>query len=330
MRESVDPETTLDVSHLLDLLDILVPRQYSIASSPSRDSPRKGDDGLVSLQLCVAIKQGTTPFRRRFIGVSSRHFRDMVPRAAPVSEGDDGGDIDDLRMWIRRGSFARIPLNCGSSFSATADKQVPGRPSAEIGRPVLFVGAGTGIAPLRGISRERLWVQEGESATDDAMIVTANDTAAAALSGKEGVPMSDLNQSTTVNSDVVPPPGHDNILVFGCRKKDTDFVYRDEWTSLSSFSPTSLRVLTAFSQDQSHKLYVQKVLREADSRSLIAEHILVRQGAVCIAGGTRVAQAVKEEIVEALAERVEGGKKEAVRIVNLLKRKGLIAIEAWS
>ena len=63
-----------------------------------------------------------------------------------------------------------------------------------------------------------------------------------------------------------------------------------------------IRVLTAFSQDQQHKLYVQRVVREADNFSLIATHILERGGAVYIAGGAKMTRAVKDEFVECLAK----------------------------
>jgi sulfite reductase alpha subunit-like flavoprotein len=61
-------------------------------------------------------------------------------------------------------------------------------------------------------------------------------------------------------------------------------------------------VLTAFSQDQQHKLYVQRVVREADNFSLIATHILERGGAVYIAGDAKMTRAVKDEFVECLAK----------------------------
>ena len=40
----------------------------------------------------------------------------------------------------------------------------------------------------------------------------------------------------------------DNMLVFGCRHRDADFLCRDEWETLSSTG--KLTLLTAFSRDQ--------------------------------------------------------------------------------
>jgi sulfite reductase alpha subunit-like flavoprotein len=116
----------------------------------------------------------------------------------------------------------------------------------------------------------------------------------------------------------------DNILVFGCRILTSDYYYGHEWTGL--VKDELLRLITAFSHDQGHgKLYVQRALRE-----LIATHLLNRMGAVYIAGGSKMARAVKDEIVVALGARLKGGRKMQRNNLNKLKRLGLFSIEAWS
>jgi sulfite reductase alpha subunit-like flavoprotein len=161
--------------------------------------------------------------------------------------------------------------------------------------PVLCVGAGTGIAPLRALLLERDAVRT---------IASSDDNSFSALDESE------------------------NILVFGCRKQACDYYYKDEWQQMSA--ERRVRVLTAFSQDQSHKIYVQKVLREGDGGRLIAKHILEKNGALFIAGGPKMARAVKEEVVEALGKELEGGEKQANQVLNKLQRIGKFSIEAWS
>ena len=169
--------------------------------------------------------------------------------------------------------------------------------------PVMFVGAGTGIAPLRGMIRERefwssarLWSAEGAGQRLDGDGYRA-----------------------------------DNTLVFGCRKEAKDFYYAEEWAGVNpgAANPNTLRVLTAFSQDQRNKIYVQKVVREADGTELLANHLLVHKGALYIAGGTKMAKAVKEEVVEALEARLEGGRAEAIKFLAILRKRGLFCVEAW-
>ena len=102
-----------------------------------------------------------------------------------------------------------------------------------------------------------------------------------------------------------------------------------------------IRLLTAFSQDQNHKLYVQKVLREADDGTLIAKHILESPcGAIYIAGNPKMARAVKQEIIEALTDvlvatpgtalaTAAAAEKHANKILNKMQRMGRFSIEAW-
>jgi sulfite reductase alpha subunit-like flavoprotein len=121
---------------------------------------------------------------------------------------------------------------------------------------------------------------------------------------------------------------NENILVFGCRKEHSDYYYQDEWQQMSG--EKRMRVLTAFSRDQFQKIYVQKVLREAGGGALITKHILERNGALYIAGGPKMARAVKEEVIEALGKELEGGEKQANQLLNKLQRIGKFSIEAWS
>lgn len=139
--------------------------------------------------------------------------------------------------------------------------------------------------------------------------------------GTVALPPSNQNDTAIVGDE-------DNILVFGCRKKTMDYYYGNEWEKLTNSK--CLQLIPAFSRDQTHKLYVQRALREAHGGELIARHILEQNGAVYIAGGSKMARAVKDEIVEALGARLDGGEKDAKRLLNKLKRKGLFSIEAWS
>ena len=49
-----------------------------------------------------------------------------------------------------------------------------------------------------------------------------------------------------------------------------------------------------------------------------------------IAGGSKMARAVKDEIVVALGAVLDGGEKDAKKFLNKLKRIGVFSIEAWS
>ena len=282
----------LTISDLLTLLPSMSPRHFSIASSPSylkyQSSLSKHANGF-DLELCVAVVEGTTPLGRPYAGCCSKYLASIIPDPSDAEKG-----TDSLCLWIHSGSFSTLPLTLAT------ESQVDSR-SRYFETPVMCVGAGTGIAPLRALILEREYQQLLDKKCAD--IITLNE-----------------NGSSTAELD--------NVLIFGCRTKSDDYYYGDEWEQLTKVK--RLRLISAYSRGQEHKLYVQRALKEADGGELIANHILDRRGAVYIAGGSKMARAVKDEIVAALGTRFDGGEKDAKRLLNKLKRTGLFSIEAWS
>ncbi|TID25762.1 NADPH-cytochrome P450 reductase [Venturia nashicola] len=53
------------------------------------------------------------------------------------------------------------------------------------------------------------------------------------------------------------------ILFFGCRRKDEDFIYKDEWDEYKQALGDSFEIHTAFSREGPNKVYVQHKLKEA-------------------------------------------------------------------
>jgi len=286
--------SVLTISHLLALLPSIAPRHFSIASSPSflnhQSSLSKHVIGF-ELELCVAVVEGTTPLGRSYSGCCSRYLASIVP---DVADMDNGSDF--VCLWIHPGSFSALPL----TLAADTRQEDSGR-NNYFETPVMCIGAGTGIAPLRSLLFEREYQ----------ILSNAKD--------------SDL---LTKNGNESPADDTDNILISGCRTRTDDYYYGDEWESLTNSK--RLRLIQAFSREQEHKLYVQRALKEADGGELIANHILDRRGAVYIAGGSKMARAVKDEIVAALGTRFDGGEKDAKKLLTKLKRVGLFSIEAWS
>eukprot|EP00979_Chaetoceros_neogracilis_P013105 scaffold3666_cov268-Chaetoceros_neogracile.AAC.16 len=273
----------LTIGHLLMILSPIMPRHFSIASAPSGLSDgievntnergytlRNGKFGF-DMELCVAVVKGKTRYGRQYQGLCSVYFSYLKPTSR-----------QDVHIWIRPGSFGKLPL------------QVDER--GEFETPVMCVGAGTGVAPLRSLLQER-----------------------------------EAARKMSLSSVELPPtsvPQSKNILVLGCRKSSMDFYYKKEWEEMKLKG--DLRLLTAFSQDQEHKLYVQKILREADEGTLIAKHILENNGCIYIAGGAKMARAVKDEIVESLGNILPTGEKGAKILLYKLQRAGKFSVEAWS
>ena len=271
----------LTIEFLVSLLSPMRPRDFSIASSPSEDrfGLRTGPQNTsFHVDLCVAVVAGTTPLGRSYHGLCSHYLSKLS-----VENLTAGGPL--VRLWIRPGSFRKLPL----SIHVTDGVH-------RMAEPVLCIGAGTGIAPLRGLVREReaLWTL---SSTD----------------------LSSPNSNDELDRD--------NLLVFGCRKESADFYYRNEWQAI--INKGHLGVLTAFSRDQWHKIYVQQVLEKTEKEhELISRHLLERNGAIYIAGGPKMARAVKEVIVESIAKQLKGDKK-ALSFLSALQRRGKFCVEAW-
>ena len=283
----------MTLEDLLGVLPSIAPRSFSIASSPSyiQMNPSRPLAKGFELELCVAVVEGRTPFGRPYAGCCSK-FLDSILPCSDQTTSDDGPDI--VRLWIQPGSFSNLPLDSQENHPSSHHY---------FATPVMYVGSGTGIAPLRSLILERESVRMENGAT------------------------ASFSSSTTEDHY---DDKYDNILVFGCRSKAKDYYYGKEWEKLAS--TIRLRTIPAFSRDQKvGKLYVQRALREADggNGNLIVKHILENNGAVYIAGGSKMARAVKDEIVEALTNAL-GSEKTARKLLNKLKRAGLFSIEAWS
>ena len=76
---------------------------------------------------------------------------------------------------------------------------------------------------------------------------------------------------------------------------------------------------------------MQQVLRntDPDGRKLLL-HVVEKNGCVYIAGGPKMAHAVRQEIVELLSQQLSGSEKQAQQLLNRLQRAGRFCVEAWS
>ncbi|KAJ3171496.1 NADPH-dependent diflavin oxidoreductase 1 [Geranomyces variabilis] len=108
------------LKHLLDLIPPIRPRSFSIASSPTA---RPGQ-----IDLCVAIVEYSTKLKAPRAGVCTKWMKRLKPD-------------DVVRCAIKRGTL-RLPPTPPPSLSAPP--------------PVVCVGPGTGVAPMRALLQERI------------------------------------------------------------------------------------------------------------------------------------------------------------------------------
>lgn len=284
-----DDGSKLTIEAILGLLLPIRPRLFSIASSPTKDwmtrNEKSSTKEAFSVELCVAAVEGTTRHGRKFHGLCSSYLCNIM-------SANEINPPPFVRLWIQPGSFHGLPLHFPSVSTTNTEES--------LSTPVMCIGAGTGIAPLRSIIQERVAKSH----------------------------LSNINTSSSTLKQIQHPCS--NILIFGCRKKDMDFYYEDEWNILEHSG--LLQILTAFSQDQWHKVYVQQVLEsEKFGREKIVRHLIDNEGAIYIAGGPKMARAVNDVVLEALCQFANcSDEKNARKTLSKLQYLGLYSVEAWS
>ena len=126
--------------------------------------------------------------------------------------------------------------------------------------PIIMVGPGTGVAPFRSFIRHR------------------------AHAAPLGAPMA----------------ASENILFFGSRRREQDFLYGDEFDALEKDG--KLHLVTAFSREQKEKVYVQDRIKE---QADLVWNALENKGHFYICGdGEHMCGAVELALEQLVTERI--------------------------
>jgi NADPH-ferrihemoprotein reductase len=158
--------------------------------------------------------------------------------------------------------------------------------------PIIMIGPGTGVAPMRGFIRERY--QES-------------------LMGN--------NVGTT-------------WLFFGCRYKDQDFLYNDEFEEIKlqikeQGLAFDFRLTTAFSREGKQKVYVQH--RLAQERENIWELLDKQNGHIYVCGDAkRMASDVSKELEKMAMEIGKMSQQAAAKYFKGLRTKGRYQEDVWA
>ena len=244
-------------------------RQFSIASGGQL---KRTADGKSSFDLLVAIVKYKTVIKKIRQGVCTRYLAAMSPGA-------------EMLVTLQKGGL--------------------GITRAEARKPVVLIGPGTGVAPMRSLIWERLqWAEEFE-----------------AQAGKRENRVGNGN-GTYINTNTIGQ----TILFFGCRNLSSDYFYRQDWAHLKTKMP--LQVFTAFSRDQSQKIYVQDILKQ--QADLVFRLLHDSGGIVYVCGSSgKMPQAVRAAITEVL--KTCGGMPLATaeEYLKAMEREGRYRQETW-
>ncbi|KAL6718659.1 NAPDH-dependent diflavin reductase [Lecanora helva] len=232
-------------------------RQFSIASGGSL---KKSPNGTTRFELLVAIVKYKTVIKKIREGVCTRYL-------ANLPEGLH------LNVTLQKGGLA-----------VSKD---------EARRPVIMIGPGTGVAPMRSLIWERkLWLQDFNMLTPAVSFETTNDAS----------------------------------LFFGCRNEAADYFFRDEWQDLQGQMP--LTVHPAFSRDQRHKVYVQDLIRkQSDS---VYKMLYEANGLIYVCGSSgKMPQAVRAALVKVFEESGQMSHDVANEYLERIEEQGRYKQETW-
>jgi len=254
------PSIKIPWQYALTILPIMRGRQFSIASGGRL---KYNEDGSTRVQLLVAIANPPNPiikYRKRY-GVCTRYIAKLEAH-------------QKLSIMIQPG-YLDVKKD-------------------EIAVPVLMVGPGTGVAPMRSMIYERLeWAKESCSNTPSSY------------------------------------PYAVGLLFFGCRNEEADYFFRDEWQSLRD---QGLTVFAGFSRDRDKsKTYVQDMIRAQSG--LVRDILLGRQGKIYVCGSSgNMPKGVREALLDVIREDNTIGDQGADQVegyLDRLEREGRYKQETW-
>ncbi|KAF1847337.1 sulfite reductase flavo protein alpha-component [Cucurbitaria berberidis CBS 394.84] len=242
---------------ICSIIPALRGRQFSIASALNASA---AIHGKTEIELLIAIVKYKTVIKRIRQGVATRYI-------ASLASGQD--------------------------ITVTLSKGGLGVSAKEVDRPVVMVGPGTGVAPMRALIYQRKqWREEarGDAAASDAAQVK-------------------------------------DLLFFGCRNAEADYFFKDEWAALKK-EHVPLDVFAAFSRDQRQKVYVQDLIRQESS--LIYDALSKKNGIIYICGSSgKMPQAIREALIEGFQEHGSLSRDEAEQYLAGMEKGGRYRQETW-
>jgi NADPH-ferrihemoprotein reductase len=250
------PSLEIPLEHLISICHFMLPRFYTISSCPKVFPD--------SIHLTVAVTKEARKDGTFLEGVCSTYL--STTRVQSLT--------DQVRVFVRPSSF-RLPQD----------------PS----KPIIMIGPGTGIAPMRALLQERRHQRQQQA--------TANGES----SSTEGA----------------------NVLYFGCKRPDMDYLYQDELERYQKEGVlTELHLAFSRSDPAGKKVYVQHLLRQ---RSAATWKLLDEDGAyVYVCGGVKMGHDVTECLKEIVSTEGQRSMDQAAAYLTKLSSQGRYVQELWS
>lgn len=237
---------------LTDLLHIipLIQPRYYTISSSSSCFPE-------SIHLTVSVSERKSPAGEVIYGLCSRFLHLMEP------------NVTQCRIFTRESLF-RLP--------------------EKLSTPIIMIGPGSGIAPMRALIQERKFQAD-----------------------KEGVAYSDMT----------------NILYFGCKSRKLDFLYKEELTeAVEQGYLTNLQL--AFSREQKEKVYVQTLMAQEENAKELCRLFMDEEAHVFVCGGTSMGASVHDAFVHIISTHKGMAPERASELLKAKQKAKIYKQELWS
>ncbi|KAI1030063.1 hypothetical protein LB504_010362 [Fusarium proliferatum] len=118
------------------------------------------------------------------------------------------------------------------------------------------------------------------------------------------------------------------VLFFGCRQKDEDFLYQEEWKAYESELEGKFKLITAFSREGAGKAYVQHRLKEAATE---VYQLLEQDGHIYVCGdAARMAKDVGYTLAEIIAQGRGVGLTEAKAVLKDMRAENRYQEDVWA
>jgi len=269
------PSLSIPLEHLIgNICRFQLPRFYTISSCPKVHP--------TSIHLTVAVTQEKRPTTSDGRGNGNDDEQPLFEGVCSNHIAGSKKQQQQLRVFVRPSTF-RLPK--------------------DLSTPIIMIGPGTGIAPMRALLQDRQHEQEQQH-----------------LEGK--------------------PEQSYNVLYFGCQREEVDYIYHDE---LAKYKKDGIlnELHVAFSRkDPKKKEYVQHLLRHNSSETY---KLLMEEGAyVYVCGGVKMGHDVTETLKEILIEQSSNSslngesktemmtKDDANNYISQLSKEGRFVQELWS
>jgi NADPH-ferrihemoprotein reductase len=118
------------------------------------------------------------------------------------------------------------------------------------------------------------------------------------------------------------------LLFFGCRKRDEDFIYADEFQTYQEQMGDALKVVTAFSREGSQKVYVQHRLKE--NAELVSELLKQKANFYVCGDAANMAREVNLVLGHIIAEQRGLPAEKGEEMVKHMRSSGSYQEDVWS